>query len=339
MANIGVIALSGINSQCVIKRFQRGEIDLTQTFQLLSSKNTATKQQSSENIHSKKEINSIKELENLVGLHNVKELIKKHIDFLQVQQLRKNYQLINKSLSMHMIFRGNPGTGKTTVARLVGNIFRETGLLMKGQFVEAERADLVGEYIGHTARKTKEFINKALGGILFIDEAYSLARGGRKDFGREAIDTLVKGVEDHREELVVILAGYKQEMSAFIHSNPGLDSRFSLKINFPDYTLDELVQIAEMMFKKREYILTRNSKYYMYKVLNKIRKNQKTQSNNARMVRNLVENTIRNQARRIIKNRSKISRQKLMTIKKTDLPRGADNKNDRLSDSWHAQCR
>lgn len=339
--------MSGLSSRHVINKFQRGEINLSQTLELLNKEkkqNNNKKHRHQKNgLNKTREENKFRaldELNKLVGLQDIKKIIKKHLDFLQVQKLRRNYHLENEPPSMHMIFRGNPGTGKTTVARLIGKIFRETGFLSEGQFVEVERADLVGEYIGHTARKTREYIEKALGGVLFIDEAYSLARGGRKDFGKEAIDTLVRGVENNREELVVILAGYKQEMVTFINSNPGLESRFPLKLDFSDYNLNELVQIANLMFNEREYILTKNSKHYISKVIQTKRENRNSRSRNARMVRNIVEETIRNHAQRIIENRNNISRRKLMTIRKVDLLRGRTKKNhEQLPDSRQAQCR
>ena len=158
-----------------------------------------------------------------------------------------------------MVFSGNPGTGKTTVARIMSRLLKEMGILSKGHLVEVERADLVGEYIGHTAQKTREHVKRALGGILFIDEAYSLARGGEKDFGKEAIDTLVKSMEDHREEFVLILAGYSLEMERFLRSNPGLPSRFPIHLTFPDFTIEELMEIADRMLKKRQYRFSRSA--------------------------------------------------------------------------------
>src|SRR5690606_2500175 len=158
--------------------------------------------------------------------------------------------------ALHMMFKGNPGTGKTTVARLLGKLFLQMNVLSKGHLIEAERADLVGEYIGHTAQKTRDLIKKAIGGILFIDEAYSLARGGEKDFGKEAIDTLVKHMEDKQHEFVLILAGYSKEMDHFLSLNPGLYSRFPLVIDFPDYSISQLMEIGDKMLKEKEYTLS-----------------------------------------------------------------------------------
>ncbi|MDD4563169.1 MAG: AAA family ATPase, partial [Syntrophomonadaceae bacterium] len=152
-----------------------------------------------------------------------------------IQNRRSELRLKADPTALHMVFKGNPGTGKTTVARILGRIFNEIGILSKGHLLEVERADLVGEYIGHTAQKTREILKRAMGGIVFIDEAYSLAQGGERDFGKEAITTLVKAMEDYRDNLVVILAGYSQEIDRFLKSNPGLRSRFPIHIDFCDY--------------------------------------------------------------------------------------------------------
>ena len=176
----------------------------------------------------------------------MKKLVRELQAFLEIQRRRTEARLVAQPVALHMVFKGNPGTGKTTVARVLGRIFHVMDVLPKGHLVECERADLVGQYIGHTAQRTREYIQKAMGGVLFIDEAYSLARGGEKDFGKEAIDTLVKAMEDHKDEFVVILAGYRAEMEFFLASNPGLRSRFPIHMEFPDYTCDELLQIAAL---------------------------------------------------------------------------------------------
>jgi stage V sporulation protein K len=221
-------------------------------------------------------------------------------------------------MALHMIFKGNPGTGKTTVARIVGSLFKEMGVLEKGHIIEAERADLVGEYIGHTAHKTREQIKKALGGILFIDEAYSLARGGEKDFGKEAIDTMVKNMEENKDNLIIILAGYKQEMNWFIETNPGLRSRFPIHIEFPDYVLQELLSIAEIMLTKRQYELTEEARMELEEYLRKSVYSTHEHSGNARLVRNLIERTIRQQALRLIDTINP-TRQDLIMIDKDDI--------------------
>jgi stage V sporulation protein K len=218
-----------------------------------------------------------------------------------------------------MIFKGNPGTGKTTVARMIGKIFKELGVLNKGHLVEVERADLVGEYIGHTAKKTREQLKKALGGVLFIDEAYSLARGGEKDFGREAIDCLVKGMEDHREEFILILAGYRDEMEFFIRSNPGLRSRFSVIMEFPDYSLEELMKIACLMFHQKQYRLTLEAKVKLEKILCKWIFSGYNRNGNARLARIIAETAIRRQAYRLMERGMELHRDNLLQITAEDL--------------------
>lgn len=265
----------------------------------------------------------LNDLENLVGLYNVKKLIYEIQAFIKIQNKRKEEHLLYEPLVLHMIFKGNPGTGKTTVARNIGNLFKELNILKKGHIVEVERADLVGEYIGHTALKTREQIRKAIGGILFIDEAYSLARGGEKDFGKEAIDVLVKAMEDYKDELILILAGYKNEMDWFLQSNPGLKSRFPIHIEFPDYSLGELMQIAELMLKEREYKLAGDAKLTLQNIL----KNKSSDSpycGNARMVRNIIEKAIRSQAVRLIEQNS-ISREDLLLITLDDVKKASSS--------------
>jgi stage V sporulation protein K len=192
-------------------------------------------------------------------------------------------------------------------------------VLQKGHLIEVERADLVGEYIGHTAQKTREQVRRALGGILFIDEAYSLARGGEKDFGKEAIDTLVKAMEDYKDNLVVILAGYKDEMEWFLRTNPGLRSRFPIQIEFSDYTTEELMEIAKLMVEKRQYKLTPEALYKLERILKESKKNlHYDKMGNARLVRNLIEKAIRRQALRLISQKH-ISREDLIYIKSEDI--------------------
>jgi len=258
------------------------------------------------------------ELNSLVGLHSVKKLIEEIYAFVEIQKRRQKEKLIAEPLVLHMIFRGNPGTGKTTVARILGKLFKEVGVLPKGHLVEAERADLVGEFIGHTAQKTREQLKKALGGILFIDEAYSLARGGEKDFGKEAIDALVKGMEDHRDNLVLILAGYQDEMDWFIETNPGLRSRFPIHISFPDYTVRELLAIADLMLKQRQYCLSNGAREELRFNIEKGHKRHE-HSGNARLVRNLIEQAVRRQAVRLLRKGGELNRDDLMAITREDL--------------------
>ncbi len=257
------------------------------------------------------------ELETYIGLVIVKRLIRDLQAFVEIQKRRTQEKLVAEPLVLHMIFRGNPGTGKTTVARLVGRLFKEMGVLQKGHVIECERADLVGEYIGHTAQKTREQLKKALGGVLFIDEAYSLARGGEKDFGKEAIDALVKAMEDNKDNLVLILAGYRQEMDWFLQSNPGLRSRFPIHIDFPDYTLDELLAIGKLMLKTRQYELTSEAEDALRFKLQLLLSTHRY-AGNARLVRNLVEKTVRKQAVRLFQKTSS-SREELIQILPEDI--------------------
>lgn len=264
-----------------------------------------------------------KELDAMVGLEHVKELVYEIYAMLQISQYRTEAGLLSKSHVYHMVFKGNPGTGKTTVARLIAKLFHRMGVLTKGHFIEVERADLVGEYIGHTAIKTRELVKKAMGGILFIDEAYSLARGGEKDFGKEAIDALVKAMEDHREDFVLILAGYSDEMEEFLTLNPGLPSRFPIQIDFGDYSVDELLLIAELMAKEREYVLLPGASHRLKQMLTEEKHVFWRSFANARYVRNVLDKAVRNQAVRLLHQHPNVpSKQELMTLRPEDLPGG-----------------
>ncbi|MGF7057078.1 AAA family ATPase [Brassicibacter mesophilus] len=258
----------------------------------------------------------IDELDMLIGLNNVKDLVCEIKAFIEIQAKRRKENLLAEPVVLHMIFKGNPGTGKTTVARLIGKIFKKMGMLEKGHLVEIERADIVGEYIGHTAVKVKQQVKKALGGILFIDEAYSLARGGNKDFGKEAIDALVKAMEDYKDNLILILAGYYDEMEEFLRSNPGLKSRFPIHIEFKDYTTDELLKIGELIASQKEYRLSERAIIKLKNIL--ILKNDSYNSGNARLVRNIIEKSFRKQALRL-QNKKNLTREDLILIKAEDI--------------------
>ena len=240
------------------------------------------------------------EINELVGLAPVKEYVFGLADNLQVQQRRAAAGLKTASLSMHMIFTGNPGTGKTTIARLVAKYLKAIGALKGGQLVEVTRADLVGRYTGHTAPLTNSVIESALGGVLFIDEAYSLYRGEQDSFGLEAIDTLVKGMEDHRDELVVILAGYTREMETFLTANSGLASRFPNRIEFPDYTAVELLQITHVQAKNKGYTLAEACTEPLLGYYARWQESDARTAGNGRLARNTLEKAIFHQSRRLV---------------------------------------
>ena len=240
------------------------------------------------------------ELDELVGLGPVKEYVFGLADNIQVQQRRAAAGFKTASLSMHMIFTGNPGTGKTTIARLVARYLKAIGALKGGQLIEVSRGDLVGRYTGHTAPLTNSVIESALGGVLFIDEAYSLYRGEQDSFGLEAIDTLVKGMEDHRDELVVILAGYTKEMETFLTANSGLASRFPNQIEFPDYTADELMAITTVLAKGKGYRLAESCTAPLLSYYQRRQALDSRTAGNGRLARNTLEKAIFHQSRRLV---------------------------------------
>lgn len=253
-----------------------------------------------------------------VGLEHVKNSMKEIYATKIINDERIRHGLAVEKQVLHMIFTGNPGTGKTTVARQIASTFLQLKLLSKGHFIEAERADLVGEYIGQTAQKTRNLIQRALGGVLFIDEAYALARGGEKDFGREAIDTLVKQMEDYAEQFVLILAGYPEEMNKFLQMNPGLASRFPFIHSFKNYTVDELMKIAEQITTERQYKLTTQAMWTLKHHLRKQTLKRERHFANGRYVRNIIEKAIRMQALRLV-NSHEITYDKLLYIDVEDL--------------------
>ena len=239
------------------------------------------------------------QLEELVGLEDVKKDIKNLINLMKVRKLREANDLPVPPMSLHMVFMGNPGTGKTTVARIVSGLYAAIGVLEKGQLVEVDRSGLVAGYVGQTALKTQEAIQKAIGGVLFIDEAYSLSSGGENDFGREAIETILKAMEDHRKELIVIVAGYTGPMEKFLSSNPGLESRFNKYFFFPDYNGEQLMAIFRSQCKKNGYTLTEEAEKAAVEMFTDLYENRGDNFGNGRDVRNCFEDMVVRQSNRV----------------------------------------
>lgn len=261
----------------------------------------------------------MEELNALIGLERVKSEVKQLVNYLKVQQMRLAKGMPALPVSRHIVFYGNPGTGKTTVARLLAQIYRALEFLKTGNLVETDRAGLVAGYVGQTALKVKDVVNKALGGILFIDEAYSLSSGDGEGFGQEAIETLLKMMEDHRHELVIVAAGYTTKMDEFLSSNPGLRSRFNKFIHFEDYTAEQLKDIFKSFCKKAGFTLTSDAEEKLANVLNILTAFRDESFGNARLARNLFEATINKQANRIV-SLPEINEAVLSTIEAADIP-------------------
>ena len=261
-----------------------------------------------------------KELDDLIGLGQVKEEVRTLANFVKVQKQREAQGLKIPKISYHLVFLGSPGTGKTTVARIVGRIYKDLGVLKKGHTVETDRSGLVAKYMGQTALKTDTIIQKAMNGVLFIDEAYSLVPedGSGSDYGQEAISTLLKRMEDYRDSLVVIIAGYPDEMKRFIDSNPGLQSRFNRYISFPDYTSGELYDIFCMYMRKNQYTLTDEASDYLKQALSNAVAHKDRNFGNARYVRNIFEKAIQQQANRL-SGQTDLSTEQLTELTQEDI--------------------
>ena len=259
------------------------------------------------------------ELDELVGLEDIKKNVRSLINLAKIRKLRQEHELPTPAMSLHLVFMGNPGTGKTTVARLIAQLYYAIGVLSKGQLVEVDRSGLVAGFVGQTAIKTGEAIKKAIGGVLFIDEAYALAANtGENDFGREAIETVLKAMEDNRDDLVVIVAGYEDLMERFISSNPGLESRFNRYFVFEDYTGEELYKIFLSMCEKNSYELTVEAQEFAKGLFKRLYEERDDNFGNARDVRNVFENVIGVQADRVAKD-TDIDRRDLTLVTKEDI--------------------
>ena len=259
------------------------------------------------------------ELNSLIGLENVKKEIEDLVIFNKVQKNREKIGLKKTNRTMHMAFLGNPGTGKTTVARIVGNMYRSLGILSKGHFIEATRTDLIAEYQGQTSLKVKRLIQKAKGGVLFIDEAYSITENEKSDsYGRECLTELTKALEDYRDDLVVIVAGYDDLMKKFFESNPGLKSRFNYFIEFEDYTVNQMFEIFLSYCKNEDYILQESAAERLKKYLDKQSEDSENKNANGRFVRNVFDKIIMNQAKRL-SNLSLPTKENYITIFEEDI--------------------
>lgn len=306
----------------------------------ISSQQTSEKKEkaevSEESSASPEKIEDLKaELGDLIGLEGIKREVNNLINMVTIHELRKQNGLKTVDMSLHMVFSGNPGTGKTMIARLMARIYKSLGVLSKGHLVEVDRSGLVAGYVGQTAAKTSDVIQKALGGVLFIDEAYTLTSGkNENDFGQEAVDTLLKAMEDNREDLIVIIAGYDGLMDTFIHSNPGLESRFNRYLHFDDYSIDEMLDILDLQLKKGQYQLTDEAKISVREYI--VDANTSSIAfGNARGIRNIFERLLVAQANRLAQVDS-LDKNALMTITAEDVAE-AKRSDEKLNKAIHTR--
>ena len=304
--------------QRTIEHQKREEEQAREQFQIVK-KRLKDRERAEREEHERRIKELMDELNSLVGLKEVKEEVQSLINLIKIRKLREKMDMPTMEMTYHMVFTGSPGTGKTTVARIVGKIYKELGILSDGKMIETDRSGLVAGYVGQTAIKVHEIVEEAIGGVLFIDEAYSLVNPNvPNDFGTEAVDTLVKLMEDHRDNLVIIVAGYTEEMKTFLKSNSGLISRFNKFIDFPDYSREELVDIMDKMAEKTGLTIESDARSKVMDVLNSMSDNELNNFGNARGIRNLFEKLVTNQANRLVTIKEP-TREQLMTIVADDV--------------------
>lgn len=308
---------------CVIGLFIDDDEEEDKPTVAVTQEETETEKKDSVIVNEPLEGDPYQELDELIGLSSVKKEVHSLANFVKLQKQREAKGLKIPKISYHLVFYGSPGTGKTTVARIVGRIYKDLGVLKKGHTVETDRAGLVAKYMGQTATKTDTVVQQAIHGVLFIDEAYALVpeSGNGSDYGQEAIATLLKRMEDYRDSLVVIIAGYKDEMQRFMDSNPGLQSRFNRYIDFPDYSAQELTDIFKMYLKKNEYTMNEEAENYVKSLFEETIAKKDRNFGNARFARNMFEKSIQQQANRL-SGQNNLSSEQLSELTIEDLKAG-----------------